>query len=91
MHGGIEKVWTGSHLSIAAIAIWFGANLMFQAVWMGRHGEPFEAAIMLRAMGPFAVLAIVVELVAWVLILGWMASRISNHVTGRRVAGAGGD
>jgi hypothetical protein len=73
--------WTNGHRFGAVIGIWFGANLLFQSLWLGLHGQPFDAAILLEFMGPFASLMIIVELVFWIVILTWLGRRMIRSRT----------
>ena len=49
-------------------AIWFGASLLSQALYMGFYGKPYDSFLLLKLLGPFYVLVIVIELLIWAMI-----------------------
>lgn len=73
------------------IGIWISANLLFQSFWMGLHGQPFDAAVMLDALGPLASVVVIVELITWVVVLVWLSNRVSGRFSAAHAAQASGD
>lgn len=58
----------GMKLGWAAVVIWFSANLLSQAVYLGFNGEPYDANAMLSAIGAWYWLFIGIELGIWLLL-----------------------
>ena len=57
-----------TRLMISVAAIWFGASLLSQALYMGFYGKPYDSLLLLEIMGPFYALIIVIELLIWAMI-----------------------
>ena len=55
----------GARLSWAIIFIWFGANLLSQALYLGFNGEPYDANQILMSLGAWYWVCIVIELIIW--------------------------
>ena len=55
----------GMRLSWAIVLIWFGANLLSQAMYLGFNGEPYDANQILMNLGAWYWLCVVIELVIW--------------------------
>ena len=51
----------------AAIFIWFGANLLSQAVYLGFNGEPYDANQILLSLGNWYWLCVAIELAIWII------------------------
>ena len=54
-----------ARLSWAIIFIWFGANLLSQALYLGFNGEPYDANQILMSLGAWYWVCIVLELIIW--------------------------
>ena len=52
-------------LSWVAVVIWFGANLLSQAIYIGFNGEPYNANAILSSLGYWYWVCIAVELLIW--------------------------
>ena len=52
-------------LSWIAVVIWFGANLISQAIYIGFNGVPYDANAILSSLGYWYWVCILVELVIW--------------------------
>ncbi|MEC7703711.1 MAG: hypothetical protein VX906_00525 [Candidatus Thermoplasmatota archaeon] len=78
----------GSRITWFVIFIWFGANLLSQALYLGLNGEPYNANEMLASIGYWYWIFVVLELLIW-LLLGSVLLRkfrlksISNPITER--------
>lgn len=48
------------------IAIWFGANLLSQAIYIGFNGQPYDANAILSSLGHWYWVCIAIELFIWV-------------------------
>ena len=57
-----------TRLMIFVAAIWFGASLLSQALYMGFYGKPYDSLLLLEIMGPYYALIIVIELLIWAII-----------------------
>ena len=57
-----------TRLTIIIAAIWFGASLLSQALYMGFYGMPYDSMLLLEIMGPYYALLIVIELLIWAMI-----------------------
>ncbi len=57
-----------TRLTIIIAAIWFGASLLSQALYMGFYGMPYDSMLLLKIMGPYYALLIVIELLIWAMI-----------------------
>jgi len=53
-------------LGWVAIVIWFSANLLSQAFYIGFNGEPYNANAILSNLGNWYWFFIVIELLFWV-------------------------
>ena len=51
----------------AAIFIWFGANLLSQAVYLGFNGVPYDANQMLLSLGNWYWGFVIIELFVWII------------------------
>ena len=56
-----------SMLGWSAVIIWFSANILSQAAFIGTHGVPYDAAQIILALGPWSWVLIAVELIVWVI------------------------
>ncbi len=59
---------TASMLGWGAVIIWFSANVLSQAAFIGTHGVPYDAATILAALGPWSWVLITIEFSVWVII-----------------------
>ena len=57
-----------TRLTIIIAAIWFGASLLSQALYMGFYGMPYDSMLLLEIMGPYYAALIVIELLIWAMI-----------------------
>ncbi len=57
----------GVSLSWAIVLIWFGANLLSQALYLGFNGEPYDANQILIGLGVWYWVCIVIELIIWLI------------------------
>ena len=66
MSGKVIKSGTLS-LSWAIVLIWFGANLLSQALYLGFYGEPYDANQILKSLGTWYWVCVMIELVIWLI------------------------
>lgn len=59
---------TASMLGWGAVIIWFSANVLSQAAFIGTHGVPYDAATILAALGPWSWVLITIEFSVWAII-----------------------
>ncbi|MDP7312810.1 MAG: hypothetical protein QF831_05180 [Candidatus Thalassarchaeaceae archaeon] len=59
---------TAGMLGWSAVIMWFSANVLSQAAFIGTHGVPYDAATILDALGPWSWVLIVIELSVWIII-----------------------
>jgi hypothetical protein len=52
-------------LSWVAIVVWFSANLLSQAIYIGFNGEPYDANSILSGLGYWYWFCIAIELFIW--------------------------
>ncbi len=52
-------------LTWVIIAIWFGANLLSQAIYIGFNGQPYDANAILSSLGNWYWVCIAIELFIW--------------------------
>tara|TARA_B110000438_G_scaffold243108_1_gene242991 strand:- start:3013 stop:3243 length:231 start_codon:yes stop_codon:yes gene_type:complete len=52
-------------LSWVAVVVWFSANLLSQAIYIGFNGEPYDANAILSGLGYWYWVCIVIELFIW--------------------------
>tara|TARA_X000001036_G_scaffold359232_1_gene341877 strand:- start:659 stop:1009 length:351 start_codon:yes stop_codon:yes gene_type:complete len=55
----------GIRLGWIAVVIWFSANLLSQAIYIGFNGVPYDANAILSSLGYWYWICILVELVIW--------------------------
>tara|TARA_B100000676_G_C17797879_1_gene690578 strand:- start:30 stop:296 length:267 start_codon:yes stop_codon:yes gene_type:complete len=55
----------GLSLTWAIVLIWFGANLLSQALYLGFYGEPYDANQILKSLGAWYWACVFLELVIW--------------------------
>jgi hypothetical protein len=55
-------------LGWGAVIIWFSANVLSQAAFIGTHGVPYDAATILAALGPWSWVLIAIEFGVWAII-----------------------
>ena len=48
------------------VVVWFSANLLSQAIYIGFNGEPYDANAILSGLGYWCWICIGVELFIWV-------------------------
>ncbi|MCS5535049.1 MAG: hypothetical protein NZ802_04270 [Candidatus Poseidoniales archaeon] len=65
MEKGRWKV-LGIRLSWIIVVIWFSANLLSQAIYLGFNGEPYDANAILSGLGHWYWVCIAVELSIWI-------------------------
>ena len=49
-----------------AVLIWFSASILSQAAFIGTHGIPYDANMLLDALGPWSWVLITIELGIWI-------------------------
>ncbi len=54
-----------SMLGWGAVIIWFSANILSQAAFIGMHGVPYDATNLLTALGSWSWVIVVAELLIW--------------------------
>ena len=64
METGRWKV-LGVRLSWVIVVVWFSANLLSQAIYIGFNGEPYDANAILSGLGYWYWVCIAVELFIW--------------------------
>ena len=64
METGRWKV-LGVRLSWVIVVVWFSANLLSQAIYIGFNGEPYDANAILSGLGYWYWGCIAVELFIW--------------------------
>ncbi|MDE0708709.1 MAG: hypothetical protein OSB33_07155 [Candidatus Poseidoniales archaeon] len=52
-------------MSWVAVVVWFSANLLSQAIYIGFNGEPYNANAILSGLGYWYWICIVIELFIW--------------------------
>ncbi|MBD14524.1 MAG: hypothetical protein CMJ72_05070 [Planctomycetaceae bacterium] len=55
----------GLSLSWAIVLIWFGANLLSQALYLGFNGQPYDANQILKSLGTWYWICVLLELIIW--------------------------
>jgi len=48
-----------------AVLVWFGANLLSQAIYIGFNGQPYDANAILSSLGYWYWVCIAIELFIW--------------------------
>ena len=71
--------WPLSTICWYAIFVWFGASLFSQSVYLAINGKPYEASMVLDAMGPFAWLVIAIEVVVWITVAVFLSMKVSDR------------
>jgi len=56
----------GIRMSWIIVAIWFSANLLSQAIYLGFNGEPYDANAILSSLGHWYWICLAIELGIWV-------------------------
>ena len=51
----------------AAVLIWFSANILSQAFFIGIHGAPYDAAAIIVSLGPWSWVIVAIELTIWII------------------------
>lgn len=51
-----------------AVMVWFSANVLSQAAFIGTHGVPYDVEAMLGALGPWSWLLVTIELGVWLIV-----------------------
>ncbi len=69
----------GLRIGWAAVIIWFSANLLSQAVYMGLHGTPYDATSLLQSIGAWYWILFVIEMVVWILFGTLLFHRINDN------------
>ena len=64
METGRWKV-LGVRLSWVIVVVWFSANLLSQAIYIGFNGEPYDTNAILSGLGYWYWVCIAVELFIW--------------------------
>ena len=62
--GRVEVI--SMRLTWVIIAIWFGANLLSQAIYIGFNGQPYDANAILSGLGNWYWVCIAIELFIWI-------------------------
>lgn len=62
MSGGTTR---GLSLGWAIVLIWFGANILSQALYLGFNGEPYNANQILKSLGAWYWICVLIELIIW--------------------------
>lgn len=55
-------------LGWGAVIIWFSANILSQAAFIGTHGVPYDATTILTALGSWSWVIIAIELSVWAIV-----------------------
>ena len=63
----------------ALILAWFGANLLSQALYMGKFGQPYDAQAMLLSLGTWYWVLLAAELVVWTVLGALLFSRFKER------------
>jgi hypothetical protein len=79
----------GMRLGWAAVVVWFSANLLSQAIYMGFHGEPYNASAMLSFIGSWYWFFIAIELVIWTTFGGLVIQRVRERISEGEQVSAG--
>tara|TARA_A100001037_G_scaffold100608_1_gene91645 strand:+ start:155 stop:421 length:267 start_codon:yes stop_codon:yes gene_type:complete len=74
----------GARLSWAIIFIWFGANLLSQALYLGFNGEPYDANQILMSLGVWYWVCIVLELIIWLTFGSLIVQKFTVDVAEKR-------
>ncbi|GIS44087.1 MAG: hypothetical protein Ct9H90mP16_11570 [Candidatus Poseidoniales archaeon] len=76
-------------LTWAIVLIWFGANLLSQALYLGFYGEPYDANQILKSLGAWYWVCVFLELVIWLTFGSLLVQKfrldVSNPPVGERV------
>ena len=75
-----QEDWALSTISWYAIFVWFGASLFSQVVYMAFNGVPYDANLMIAAVGPVAWVIIGLEIVAWIFIAIFLSGKVVNRL-----------
>ena len=59
---------TASTMGWGAVLIWFSANILSQAIFIGTHGVPYDASAIIVTLGPWSWVLVAIELTIWVII-----------------------
>jgi len=70
----------GLRIGWAAVIIWFSANLLSQAVYMGLHGAPYDAVSLLQSIGAWYWVLFAIEMCVWILFGSLLFHRINEKV-----------
>ncbi|MBC8437739.1 MAG: hypothetical protein H8D82_00540 [Euryarchaeota archaeon] len=49
-----------------AVLVWFSANILSQAAFIGMHGIPYDGTLFISALGPWSWVLVVAEIGIWV-------------------------
>jgi len=74
----------GVRFAWAVVVIWFSANLLSQALYMGINGGPYDASAMLSSLGAWYWVLLFLELGIWVLFGLLVLTRIKDGKTVRK-------
>ena len=77
---GVREDWSVSTISWYAIFVWFGASLFSQVVYIAFYGVPYDANLMLTAIGPIAWAIVAIEIMAWVFIAIFISGKVVNRI-----------
>lgn len=66
----------GMRLGWAAVVVWFSANLLSQAVYIGFNGQPYNANALLSSLGGWYWAFIGIELLIWTLLSGLVVHKL---------------
>ena len=65
--------WPLGNILWFAVLVWFSSSLLSQSAYIAIHGLPYDAMTMLRSLGPFYYVVLLLELAVWggLLIMGY--------------------
>ena len=68
------------------ILAWFSASLLSQAAYIGTHGTPYEATMLLDSLGQWSWALLVVEAVVWLMLGNLLLQKFQNIRNGEQSA-----
>ena len=57
--------WPLGNILWFAVLVWFSSSLLSQSAYIAIHGLPYDAMTMLRSLGPFYYVVLLLELAVW--------------------------
>lgn len=61
--------WSIQTIMWYAVLVWFSSSLLSQSLYLALYREPYDAIVLLKALGPLYYVVVVVEIVMWISLL----------------------